>query len=304
MKNIMNITLLLVFFATEAIHAQTMQTADSSLGVYPLQVGNLWQYWTYDYLNGQYIWIYGWSENIERDSILSNGLKYSLINSTQPLSKTIYLRQDSSKIFQYNNGKDSLIYNFKKHPIDTISIWPVGISDTIFQLIVDEGYMNYFDQNRKYWTYYTYYTNVSYYERKNIVDGIGVGYQTREGGDEWFLRGAIINGVKYGTITSIQTKGKYQHPSDFELIQNYPNPFNASTIISFQINNEQNINFSIYDLLGRRVATLINNKISSGVHKIVWKGKSDDGKELSSGLYIYRIQTQTTVKQKKMLMIK
>jgi len=304
MKKQKFILLLLMCLFMKFSFSQTTQASDSSSGVYPLQVGNLWQYWTYDYLNGQTTLIYGWTEKVISDTIISGGQKYYTINSDQPLSKPVYRKQDLNKVYQWKNGKDSLIYDFSKNRGDTIRIQPVGVNDTLFQVIKDDGYSILFSTNRKYWTYYTYFAKITYYEQKDFYDEIGIGYLIIEGGEEWFLRGAIINGITYGTITSVNDDKSESTPTDFILFPNYPNPFNAGTTISFNINSTLTINLAIYDLLGRKINTLINQEISSGTHRLFWNGKNENGDELSSGIYICRLQSSSYSFQRKMLMLK
>ncbi len=176
--------------------------------------------------------------------------------------------------------------------------------DTSYYKIIQTFVSNIFGLDVETWVYYYGESVSTYYLMKNLCDKFGVTVERSEAGEEWFLRGAILNGVKYGTITSVKENNSDLQPKNFEIFPNYPNPFNGRTSISFYIKTEQDINISIYDLLGRKVASLLNNKISSGFHTIAWTGKSDQGNELSSGVYIFRIQGQSNFKQMKMLMIK
>lgn len=88
-------------------------------------------------------------------------------------------------------------------------------------------------------------------------------------------------------------------PTTVELLQNYPNPFNPSTVISYSLESAQNVSLAVYDQLGRRVALLQDGNISSGVHQVTF-----DASGLSSGVYFYRLQTESSVLTKKMLLIK
>ncbi len=88
-------------------------------------------------------------------------------------------------------------------------------------------------------------------------------------------------------------------PEDFGLAQNFPNPFNPSTVISFGLPEAANVMLTIYDILGRRVQTLVSNtSYSAGIHKLSWDGRDDAGKSLASGLYVYRLKAKTQSSQK------
>ena len=93
-------------------------------------------------------------------------------------------------------------------------------------------------------------------------------------------------------------------PSDFELSQNYPNPFNPETVIEFAIPEETHVKMVIYDVLGREVSTLIDKKLKANYHSVKWGGLNQYGKQVSSGIYFYRIQTASFHQAKKMVFIR
>ncbi len=82
-------------------------------------------------------------------------------------------------------------------------------------------------------------------------------------------------------------------PTDFELSQNYPNPFNPSTTIRYAVPNESRVSISIFNLLGQEVATLVNNIQSAGYHEVEFNAS-----ELSSGVYLYRINAVSSIGSK------
>jgi hypothetical protein len=95
-------------------------------------------------------------------------------------------------------------------------------------------------------------------------------------------------------------------PKKFALYQNYPNPFNPATKIKFDVPKSGNIQLNIYDISGRLVSTLFNKTIKAGRYEIDF-----DGKNLSSGVYFYRIAihsdklvTEDYTETKKMVLIK
>lgn len=87
-------------------------------------------------------------------------------------------------------------------------------------------------------------------------------------------------------------------PVDIALANNYPNPFNSNTVIEFSISNPGLVNLAIYDIAGRSVKNLSHGFRSSGIHKIIWDGKNEDGLDVASGIYFYKIETlqQTIIK--------
>jgi flagellar hook assembly protein FlgD len=93
-------------------------------------------------------------------------------------------------------------------------------------------------------------------------------------------------------------------PEEFALHQNYPNPFNPVTSIQFDIPEQSEVRMDIYNLMGQRVATLINNTLEPGFHAVKWNGTNDFGNQLSSGMYIYRISANNFTSVKKLILMK
>lgn len=91
----------------------------------------------------------------------------------------------------------------------------------------------------------------------------------------------------------------------YELLQNYPNPFNNTTKIQFYLPKLSNVNIIIYDLTGKEMVKLIKNQIfNPGEHSIVWNGKNDFGKDVSSGIYLYQLKTNNLSQTRKLIFIK
>ena len=93
-------------------------------------------------------------------------------------------------------------------------------------------------------------------------------------------------------------------PLAYQLRQNFPNPFNPETRIYFEIPNMHDVKLDIYNILGQKVRTLINNSFDAGRHTVNWNGRNDAGIIVPSGIYIYRIQAGNFMRSKKMLMLK
>lgn len=93
-------------------------------------------------------------------------------------------------------------------------------------------------------------------------------------------------------------------PKEFALDQNYPNPFNPSTTIKFALPKDAMVILKVYDVLGREVRTLVNERVSAGFQQVVWDGRNEFGAQVASGMYIYHISAGAFVSTKKMMMLK
>ncbi|MGB2696441.1 MAG: T9SS type A sorting domain-containing protein, partial [Candidatus Zixiibacteriota bacterium] len=114
--------------------------------------------------------------------------------------------------------------------------------------------------------------------------------------------GKVFVFTSYATLVNDQSnehKMKY-----FNLFQNYPNPFNPETIIEYVLPENAQVDVSVYNILGKHVTTLIDQYQISGYKKATWDGKNQAGSEVSSGVYFYRLKTDSFIEVKKMLMLK
>jgi len=93
-------------------------------------------------------------------------------------------------------------------------------------------------------------------------------------------------------------------PIVFSLGQNFPNPFNPSTQIKISIGLTSHVNLEIYDILGRKVRSLVNEQKQAGEYVIAWDGRNDHGNTVVSGVYFYRIAAGSFVSVRKMLVLK
>ncbi|MCH7612302.1 MAG: lamin tail domain-containing protein [Candidatus Marinimicrobia bacterium] len=91
---------------------------------------------------------------------------------------------------------------------------------------------------------------------------------------------------------------------EFALYPNYPNPFNPETRIRFQLAKHSDVKLMIYDVLGRNVRTLVSDKMDAGHHVINWNGLNDQGANVASGMYIYRIKAGDFIAHRKMLLVR
>ena len=93
-------------------------------------------------------------------------------------------------------------------------------------------------------------------------------------------------------------------PAEFALHQNYPNPFNPTTRINYDVPEDGNIQLVIYDLMGRKVTTLLNQSQAAGYHHALWDGKNNQGRNISAGMYFFQLRGKNYTKTIKMLLLK
>ncbi len=93
-------------------------------------------------------------------------------------------------------------------------------------------------------------------------------------------------------------------PANITLEQNYPNPFNPGTTIRFGLPQPARVSLAVYNLLGERIRTLIGGQVSAGLHKIAWDGRDEAGRNVSSGVYFYRLETDGFSEAVKMLLLR
>jgi len=129
------------------------------------------------------------------------------------------------------------------------------------------------------------------------------------------IKSGVINvaqiQVVKGTVTAVEAPTA-SLPLAFDLQQNYPNPFNPTTAISYQLpalsgvegSVVSDVSLKVYDLLGREVATVVNEVGTPGKHTAVWNGKNDRGETVSSGIYLYQLRAGSSVMTRKMVLLK
>ena len=92
-------------------------------------------------------------------------------------------------------------------------------------------------------------------------------------------------------------------PTDFALGQNYPNPFNPSTIIPYQLPAAGHVRLEVFNVLGQRLATLVDAERSAGVHTAQWDGTDAAGRAVGAGVYIYRLSSGGMTESRRMVLV-
>ena len=136
-----------------------------------------------------------------------------------------------------------------------------------------------------------------------IVDSIVINWPS---GIEQIITEVLPNQIL--DVTELQTEiDQYTYViTATGLQQNYPNPFNPSTTISFYLTTEyaENTEIIIYNIKGQKVKMLIDEKLEAGCHQVIWDGKDENSKSVSSGIYFYKMETGKYVSTKKMILMK
>ncbi len=116
-----------------------------------------------------------------------------------------------------------------------------------------------------------------------------------------------IDEIRFGTtwddVSSVfpgaGVASRNTNPMNYTLYQNYPNPFNPSTKISYSLKNTGKVRLSVFDMLGREVAVLVNSTQNAGVHNVTFSAS-----KLVSGIYMYRLEADNNILSKKMVLMK
>ncbi|KPL08320.1 hypothetical protein AMJ86_01020 [bacterium SM23_57] len=104
--------------------------------------------------------------------------------------------------------------------------------------------------------------------------------------------------------TSVETIADAALPTEFELQQNYPNPFNPTTDIVYALPEAVPVNLSIYNSLGQKIATLVDQKQAPGSYRVTWNGLDLNGNPVASGIYFYHLEAGDFASTMKMLLVK
>ena len=106
------------------------------------------------------------------------------------------------------------------------------------------------------------------------------------------------------TIDPVSEEDDHIFPLKTELIGNYPNPFNPETTIIFSLATDSFVSIEIYNNKGQKVRTLVNSNLKADKHTIVWNGRDDSGRNVSSGIYFYKMHTDEYIAVRRMILMK
>jgi hypothetical protein len=108
----------------------------------------------------------------------------------------------------------------------------------------------------------------------------------------------------YDITTTVDEQWNNLIPDQNELFQNYPNPFNSNTIIFYQVKDAAPVNLEVYDILGNKIRSLVNENKLAGYYSESWDGKDNSGHQVPSGIYFYTLKTKNYNRTKKLVLLK
>ncbi len=218
------------------------------------------------------------------------------VNNTYE-NDTIYFNQTNNILYQYENTYVGIKILSEPTAAATSFIWFDTYTDS------DTGYYN--------WLTGGINTSVLITDANGGVGIMGTGSETLQPQGMRTVYMAIAVGTNesnmlanmalaeghYGTITDVkQTK---LNVPDYKLNQNYPNPFNPSTIISFSVPQLERVNLDVYNLLGQKVASVLNKEYEAGSYNVQFNAGN-----LAAGIYFYTLKAGNFVSTKKMMLLK
>ncbi len=302
---------------------KSLPISPETLSYYPLAVGNKW---VFNIFRREYLSV-GWRDDegiitreVIGDTLLPNGRNYFIIKQSEslysPAWRTEYFfeRIDNStgKVFRYDSldgtPKDFLVDDLTVELGDTLELYRYQSINSP-QVIYEDNLQKYFGEqilDRKLFRF----PNSLYYSSYSLTKGIGLdslaaGFDL--GYINWWLKGCVINGKVMGD-TSLIVGIKNENndvPNEFALLQNYPNPFNPETIISYQLAENCKVSLNVYDILGNEVAILVNEEKPAGKYQVNFNARpTTNNKQLSSGVYFYRLQAGNFVQTRKLILLK
>ncbi len=110
-------------------------------------------------------------------------------------------------------------------------------------------------------------------------------------------------GVLFLNSMATSVNSKDTVPDEFTLHVNFPNPFNPTTTISYTLASPGRVKLEIYNQLGQAIKTLVDRNQDARLHQVLWDGRNNEGKQVVSGVYFYRLHFGTNQKSGKMILL-
>ena len=304
MNKTLMLSFLTVLFLLNSIYSQN----PDPLSYFPHHLGDYWEYQHYD----------------------PNGIPYAYSSSHVVLDS---LLPDSNNIVHIGDTSYYTIYHINTNTYEVVYPGPID-STLLYKLDAQLGD----------WWFYDYYDSLNFIRarvidifsstiynvpsfvkvidywgislpdslwmfRDYVASGFGLIRQDVEGGSpigDMIIICAILDSIQYGTCVLLDIEdGSFPMITEgFVLHQNNPNPFNQSTKITYELPRAVFVNLSIYNILGEKVATLVNEVQTPGKHTAEWDGRNRYSINLPSGLYIIKLCAGAFTKSVKAILVK
>ena len=154
--------------------------------------------------------------------------------------------------------------------------------------------------NVKYFDYFDLIAEPD--ENSDIFNMLAYEYERDHDGSDWhpneaasILTAPLLADFIYNVTAGSTTSAVPEVESSLLLNQNHPNPFNPATSIEFSVDKTQSLSIDVYDVQGMLVRQLVSETFSEGTHQVVWDGKNDAGRMVSSGVYFSRVTPESGV---------
>lgn len=299
MKKIKYASLFLIFIFL--ILAQKL-LAQQSQNFYPLHVGNIWVYevWFQGQFNGYD------TVRVVKDTVMPNGKSYTVVlgrwRGTERISDSLatfkydQLDEDHDTAttelllerFNAQVGETWRTFKYANEAKMLSSYQTVLFGDTAVVKVIE----------------YTVQPSGLFAARNHYSRVHGLIYSAEEGGASYTLVGARINGVAYGTLTSVPYVTPVA-PKTAALKNPFPNPFNSTTTIEYDLNQPSPVSIKVYDALGRFVKTLLEvEEGNAGRYRMIWNLTDKFENQLPSGTYFIRFYAGKASYVKKVIAIR
>jgi len=280
--------------------SQEKSIQPNPLGFFPLAKGNKWEY----EVLSEDLGAYRYTEVIVGDTLI-DGHKYYIMRRVGLQEQAVYVRIDTSTFQVYELSiflpVEGIGYALNAKVGEGVRDDTLGMGERCCYLqekplfdekVLMKGFVG---------------PVVFGYSGYELAWGFGLStYWYVAHGPDFHARlvGAVIDGVNYGSLTAINDDETLLLPHLFGLEQNYPNPLNATTIIPYQLGHPTMVKLEIYNFLGQRVKSLVNERESAGQHQVLWDGRDDAGNSLPSGVYLYRLSAGEFVATKRIVLLR
>jgi hypothetical protein len=193
----------------------------------------------------------------------------------------------------FDNQRAGICFFFHKAPIETN--WDLVGGDQFFYLDQRIGKEN------EDWRHYVVVAQAP-------EEAAGVSMRARfnnyPSGKVWYDDFSVQNVKMMVTAIDKPTNELTLMPTGYELGDNYPNPFNPETIFEYRVPATGKVHIAIYNVLGQKVRTLVDQNQPAGIHRVLWNGRDDSGNLLSTGVYFYQLRGENALITKKMTFLK